>query len=118
MKPAVDEPDDPLARSLADGRCRPMRGQAPMSATEVARHLGALSGWSVDRGTLCKRFDFDDYAQTLAFVAAVGWMALRQDHHPDLRVDHAGCSVCWSTHDVGGLSMNDFVCAARTDALR
>jgi 4a-hydroxytetrahydrobiopterin dehydratase len=47
----------------------------------------------------------------------VGFMANREDHHPDLEAGYGHCQVLWSTHDVGGLSLNDFICAARTEAL-
>lgn len=103
---------------LARLSCRPMRGEAALSVGEIEQHLTALQGWSVEGAALHKRFLFDDYAQVLLFSNAVGWMAIQQDHHPEMQIDSSTCTVLWSTHDVGGLSINDFICAARTDALR
>jgi 4a-hydroxytetrahydrobiopterin dehydratase len=53
----------------------------------------------------------------MAFVNAVAWIAHEQDHHPDLEVGYSRCRLRYSTHDVGGLSRNDFICAAKVDAL-
>jgi len=53
----------------------------------------------------------------MAFVNALAFMAHREDHHPDLGVHYDRCVVRYSTHDVGGLSENDFICAAKADAL-
>ena len=95
-----------------------MRGQPALSNDAAAAHLYAVPGWWIEGGGLRKRFVFDDFTQVLVFASAVGWMGVRQDHHPDLLLDSRSCTVAWTTHDVGGLSMNDFICAARTDALR
>ena len=53
----------------------------------------------------------------MSFVNALAHMANREDHHPDLGVHYDRCVVRYSTHDVGGLSENDFICAAKADAL-
>ena len=53
----------------------------------------------------------------MAFVNTVAWIAHRQDHHPDLAVGYKTCTVRYVTHAIGGLSENDFICAARIDAL-
>lgn len=118
MKQTFAASEELTSAALASSHCQPMRGQAPMSPRDVERHLAVLSGWSAEGGALSRRFVFDDFTQTLLFVSAVGWMALGQDHHPELRLDSSTCTVLWTTHDVDGLSRNDFICAARTDALR
>ena len=53
----------------------------------------------------------------MAFVNALAWVSHRQDHHPDLEVCWGHCVVRYSTHAIGGLSENDFICAAKADAL-
>ena len=53
----------------------------------------------------------------MAFVNAVAWVAHQQDHHPDLEVGYNRCKIVYTTHAVGGLSLNDFICAAHIDAL-
>ena len=66
-------------------------------------------------GSISRTFRFDDYHRTLAFVNAVAWIAHREDHHPDLEVGYDRCRVRYATHDVGGLSENDFILAAKFD---
>jgi len=58
-----------------------------------------------------------DYYQTIAFVNALAWVAHAEDHHPDIEAGYNRCLVRYSTHAIGGLSDNDFICAARIDAL-
>jgi 4a-hydroxytetrahydrobiopterin dehydratase len=101
---------------LSQRHCKPASGN-PMSDEDVRRQLEELSGWAVENGALEKRFDFPDFHRTMAFVNAVAWVAHAQDHHPDLAVAYNRCTVRYSTHSVGGLSINDFICAARVDAL-
>ena len=66
---------------------------------------------------LVREFRFKDYYRTMSFVNALAHMANVEDHHPDLSVHYDRCVVRYSTHDVGGLSENDFICAARASAL-
>lgn len=86
---------------------------------EITALLGQLNGWEHDAAThtLSKRFKFDDYYQTIAFVNALAWIAHSEDHHPDLEVGYNRCLVRYSTHAVDGLSINDFICAAKVDML-
>jgi len=92
-----------------------------LTATEVITSLSNLAGWRLSGDgaevAIEKTFDFADYYQTLAFVNALAFVVHAQDHHPELTVTARQCRVRWHTHDVGGLSMSDLDCAARTDAL-
>jgi 4a-hydroxytetrahydrobiopterin dehydratase len=101
---------------LSQRHCKPAQGD-PMSEADVRRFLEQVPGWAAAAGAIEKRFDFPDYHRTMAFVNAVAWVAHTQDHHPDLSVGYSRCTVRFSTHSVGGLSINDFICAARVDAL-
>ena len=89
-----------------------------LTAQQVAELLSALPGWELV-GAACvrKAFRFTDYHRAMAFVNAVAWVAHRQDHHPDLTVGYNQVTVRYATHSVGGLSENDFICAAKVDAL-
>lgn len=100
--------------------CTPRKGKdAGLSHGDVAAALAALPGWhlSADSGEIRKEFRFADYFHTMAFVNAVASVAHREDHHPDLDVSYGRCVVRYSTHDVGGLSLNDFICAAKVEDL-
>jgi 4a-hydroxytetrahydrobiopterin dehydratase len=66
---------------------------------------------------LVRRFKFENYYETISFVVAVAMLAQREDHHPDMEVGYNRLVIRYSTHSVGGLSENDFICAAKIDAL-
>lgn len=101
---------------LLNSHCRELKGEA-MSAGDVAAQLAVLDQWTVDNGALQKTYHFDNYYQTLAFVNALAHMVHREDHHPDLSVGYNRCEVRYNTHSVGGISDNDFICAAKADAI-
>jgi 4a-hydroxytetrahydrobiopterin dehydratase len=102
-----------------EGRhCRPCEeGISPLSDADVNRFLKRLAGWAPSSGVIMKRFEFKNYYQTMAFVNAVAWIAHSEGHHPDLVVSYRSCLVRYTTHAIGGLSENDFICAAKVDAL-
>jgi 4a-hydroxytetrahydrobiopterin dehydratase len=91
--------------------------RAPLARAEIDRRLPTLRGWAVVDGKLRRDFKFADHYATMAFVNAIAWVSHRQDHHPDLAVGYDTCRVEYLSHDVGGLSEADFICAARIDAL-
>lgn len=105
---------------LAQAHCLPRRGtEHKLSEARVRELLPEVPGWELveDGHALSKTFSFKNYYETMAFVNALAFMAHREDHHPDLGVHYNRCVVRFSTHDVGGLSENDFICAAKTEAL-
>ncbi|MBL8347969.1 MAG: 4a-hydroxytetrahydrobiopterin dehydratase [Rubrivivax sp.] len=104
------------AEELLAGHCRPIHGR-PLAADEVALHLPLVPGWAVVDGMLERRFEFADFHRTMAFVNAVAWIAHREDHHPDLIVGYDRCTLRYRTHSAGGITINDFICAAKVDAL-
>ena len=89
---------------------------AAMSEAAVHDHLAQSSGWRL-RHAIEKRFAFKGWLETVAFVDALAWVCHVEDHHPDLQVSYDRCVVRFSTHSAGGISMNDFICAAKADAL-
>ena len=107
--------------ALRDRRCKACEGDVePLSRAEAERLLAELpDGWRIDeRGAeIAKDFEFRGFQRTIGFVNAVAWIANEQGHHPDLEVGYRHCLVRYSTHAIGGLSDNDFICAARIEAL-
>lgn len=94
------------------------RGGAPrLGADELAGHGATLDGWTIEGQRIVRDFRFADYHETIAFVNAVAWIAHREDHHPDLTVGYAHCAVTFTTHDAGGVTLNDIICAAKTQRL-
>lgn len=105
---------------LVQAHCAPRKGsEYKLSQARLAELLPQVPGWEVvENGMAISRtFRFPDYHRTLAFVNALAWIAHREDHHPDLGVHYDRVVVRYSTHDVGGLSENDFICAAKASAL-
>ena len=97
--------------------CTPLAGQPPLSEAEVRAHLPSLPGWSLAIGALERSYRFADFHRTMAFVNAVAWIAHREDHHPDVSFGYDRCTLRYRTHSVDGVSPNDFICAAKVDAL-
>ena len=105
---------------LAQAHCIPRRGsEHRLPEARVRELLPELPGWELaeEGKALVRTFTFKDYYRTMSFVNALAHMANREDHHPDLSVHYDRCVVRYSTHDVGGLSENDFICAARASVL-
>ncbi|WP_374353898.1 4a-hydroxytetrahydrobiopterin dehydratase [Chitinimonas sp.] len=88
-----------------------------LSDTEQQALLAQLDGWSLEAGKLVKTFHFADYHRTMAFVNASAWVSHREDHHPELHISYSSVRVAYDTHSCKGISRNDFVCAAKLDAL-
>jgi 4a-hydroxytetrahydrobiopterin dehydratase len=88
-----------------------------MTEKQIALMLKSLSGWNYRDGMLRKTFSFKNYYQTTAFVNATAWISHCEDHHPDISLGYNSCEVAYMTHSIKGLSENDFICAAKIDAL-
>jgi 4a-hydroxytetrahydrobiopterin dehydratase len=117
--PAMSDAIDSFAALLAQ-KCTSLKGKENATAPAHARAwLALLPDWDFgpDNADIRKQFRFPDFAHALAFVNALGWIAERENHHPDLELGWGRVLVRFSTHDVGGLSRNDFICAAKTEAL-
>lgn len=106
------------ACDLTSRKCKPCEGGVPpLTETQIGELIRQLAGWEYRDGVIAKTYSFKNYHHTMAFVNAVAWISHREDHHPDLKVGYSKCTVEYSTHAIGGLSENDFICAAKVDAL-
>ena len=93
-----------------------------LSATELVTQLSQLNGeqalgWRLIDSALEKSYTFKNYFETIGFVNAVAFIAHAENHHPDLAVTFSKCTVRFYTHDVNGISVSDFFCASKVDAL-
>ena len=103
---------------LARKKCVPCEGGvAPLTPQQVAPLLKGLQGWAMDGRMIARTYHFKNYFETMAFVNAAAWVSHREDHHPDMAVGYNECKVSYITHAIDGLSENDFICAAKLDAL-
>lgn len=104
--------------SLLSQQSKPLAQGTPALDSAVIGQLSKeVPSWKVEGTKLVRTFEFKNFHETMAFVNALAWVAHREDHHPDLEVSYARCKVTYWTHTVGGLSQNDFICAAKVDAL-
>jgi 4a-hydroxytetrahydrobiopterin dehydratase len=106
--------------TLKQQRCAPCEGGVePLDRRAAENLLPQAKGWRIDDAAngISRSFDFNNFYETMAFVNAVAWVANREDHHPDLEVGYKRCHVRYSTHAIKGLSINDFICAAKINDL-
>jgi 4a-hydroxytetrahydrobiopterin dehydratase len=100
--------------------CIPCNAETPRIEAPAARALlREVPGFELDATAtrISRSFEFSNFYQTMAFVNALAYVAHREDHHPELEVGYKSCRVTYTTHANGGLSENDFICAAKVNAL-
>ena len=111
----------PLRASLSAQRCVPCEGgTAPLSREEAGRYMDAVAGWKLAEGEpakLMRSLKFKDFARAMAFVNSVAQLAESEGHHPDICISWNRVRLDLVTHTIGGLSMNDFIMAAKINEL-
>ncbi len=108
--------------NLANMKCIPIRGGEPMlNDQQIAELKAQAPEWQVievnGEKRLLRAFKFKNFAQALDFTDQVGDIAEAEDHHPSLLTEWGKVTVTWWTHKIRGLHQNDFIMAAKTDAL-
>ena len=91
-----------------------------LTETEITSLLTKTTGWTLsqaDKNIITKDFKFKNYHQTIEFINAVAWIVHQQDHHPEITITYNTCHIEFSTHSINGLSLNDFICAAKINTL-
>ena len=105
---------------LKEKRCRPCDGtEQALAGQRAEKLLTQVSGWAMseDEKSISRRFQFKGFYRTMSFINAMAWVANREGHHPDFSAGYNYCDVTFTTHDIGGLSENDFISAAKLNAL-
>lgn len=94
-------------------------GVAPLTRAEAEHLLKKVPDWELNNEAteIQRTLAFKNYYHTMAFVNALAYISHAENHHPDLVVSYNRCVIRYSTHAIGGLSENDFICAAKTNAL-
>jgi 4a-hydroxytetrahydrobiopterin dehydratase len=104
---------------LLENKCS--HASTALTPAELSGYLQAVDGWTVIDGKLCHKFTFNNYYETLSFINAIAYVIHAEDHHPELLLTYNQCDVKFHTHSVnggkGGLSINDFICAAKIGAI-
>ncbi|ASQ46565.1 4a-hydroxytetrahydrobiopterin dehydratase [Legionella clemsonensis] len=110
-----------MKTDLSQKHCESCEGIGEALTAEQIKNLMSQldSRWQVqsDNKEIKRAFKFANFYETMAFVNAIAWIANTENHHPDLEVGYNYCHVRFMTHALNGLSHNDFICAAKVDAL-
>lgn len=105
---------------LSNKRCIPCQGGlAPMDVHQAEQLLREVPGWSLieQASKLRRSFVFKDFASAQSFACRVGSLSEQEGHHPDICYGWGYCTVVFYTHKIGGLHENDFIMAAKVNAL-
>lgn len=104
---------------LTQKKCKPCEGEGEkLSMYQATTLLGELDDWQISNETILqKTFTFKNFFRTMSFVNAVAHIANQENHHPDMQITYNSCTINFTTHAIGGLSENDFICAAKVDLL-
>ena len=100
---------------LAQQHCKPCRGIPPVAKANAEKILTHLSGWKLQNGQISKEYKFSTYLAGLQFAFDVGQLAEKEDHHPEILVKWRKVRLTFWTHSINGLSMNDFIMAAKVE---
>lgn len=107
--------------SLSKQHCSPIsQSDAVLSEDQIQIYSKELNNlWAINKtgSNISREFQFKNYYETIAFVNAIAWIVHDQDHHPDLKVSYNRCLITFSTHSIAGLSVNDFICAAKINEI-
>ena len=101
-------------------KCEPCSSNTPaLKKTDIIAHLAEVAGWQWDEQKKCihKKYTFENYYATMAFMNAVAWIAHSENHHPDCAVSYQSCRITLKTHAIDGLSANDFILAHKINCL-
>lgn len=107
-------------QDLLDQQCKNYSEDTKkLTNSEIQILLEQLADWKLDQAsqTISKQFKFKNYLETIAFTNAVAWVANQQNHHPEITVNYNTCDICYTTHSINHLSINDFICAAKINNL-
>jgi len=103
---------------LVSQKCQACESGAGVLSDEAAGDfLKQIPGWDVSGKELRRTFKFKNYHESMAFVNATAWVSHREDHHPDIELGYNKVTMRYSTHSAGGITQNDFICAAKINAL-
>ncbi len=105
---------------LVSGKCEPCSGNTPkLTFEEISKYLSKLNEWTVNdnQEMIFKKFKFTNFNKALNFANKIGELADKEAHHPDLSIGYGYCLVMVHTHAIKGLSVNDFILAAKIDLI-
>ena len=109
----------PSTRELLARKCHHLDNA--LSDEDIKLYLSAVPDWQQDGKRIVRTYQFKNYYETLAFMNAIAYVIHGEDHHPEITLTYNKCVIRFDTHTVndgqGGISENDFICAAKVDAI-
>ncbi|MFB3896738.1 MAG: 4a-hydroxytetrahydrobiopterin dehydratase [bacterium] len=103
---------------LLDQKCRSIpAGTLPISIEEAKALNSEIPGWVLAEKSISREFKLPDFNQAMQFVNKVAVLANQENHHPDIHISYNQIRLELATHKIGGLSLNDFILAAKIDGL-
>lgn len=105
---------------LKNQHCKPCEGGVcPLDQEASIDHLDQIPGWqlSKDGKSISRKLKFPGFIETMSFINAMADLSEQEGHHPDFSAGYGYCDVSFTTHAIGGLSENDFICAAKINDL-
>ena len=103
---------------LAEENCRLLGvGDKPLPSAETQELIKEITRWTLGEKSIEKEFKFKDFRQSMDFVNKVADLAEKQNHHPDIFISYKTVRLTLATHKIGGLSLNDFIVAAKIDTI-
>tara|TARA_B100001123_G_C14679785_1_gene776956 strand:+ start:25 stop:366 length:342 start_codon:yes stop_codon:yes gene_type:complete len=106
--------------SLTSKKCLPCSGKTPkMSKSEIDTKLLEINNWHLndDYEMIFKKFKFKNFKKAILFTNLVADLAENENHHPDISFGWGYCLIMMHTHAIKGLSLNDFILAAKIDEI-
>ena len=109
---------------LSEKKCVPCEGGTPaFDISKIHEYIKKVDGWEVNQDAssnyfLIKEFKFENFLMSQNFVNKVGEIAEKEGHHPDISIGWGYCLVMVHTHAINGLSINDFILAAKIDNIK
>ena len=79
-----------------------------MTGSEIEERIPSTDGWRLDGATLFRRYEFENFTESLAFVNLVSVIAESANHHPDITFGWGYAELRTMTHDRGGVTDVDF----------
>lgn len=102
----------------SQAKCAACEGlTSTLSADQIQKNLRQIPGWEHVQNTIARTFRFADFAQAMDFAKGIALIAEEENHHPELHIAWGRVTVELTTHSVGGLSLNDFIVAAKINRL-
>ena len=108
-----------LEHTLHTQHCNKELSPHLLNEEQIKKHLEEIPQWKLSsaNSSISRLFTFKNYYEVLVFINAAAWIAQQENHHPDISFGYNKCTVLYTTHSANGLTLFDFICAAKTDQL-